>query len=117
MASNDFRTAVNSANEIKITFTGRKTGKKFTIPVWFVANGSKLELLPVGGTGNEWYKNVVKNPKIELSVSDKKADGEARSINDRKQVEEILDKFRTKYGAGDVKTYYPGQNVAVEVTV
>jgi hypothetical protein len=30
-------------------------------------------------------------------------------------VGEILDKFRAKYGAGDVAAYYPKQDVAAKV--
>ncbi len=117
MASSDFRGVLNSAQELKMTFVGRKTGKKISIPVWFVNDADKLYLLPVSGTANKWYKNILKNPTIELQVSGKKATAEARPIKDKKRIEEIVDKFRAKYGASDVKKYYPGQDVAVELSL
>jgi deazaflavin-dependent oxidoreductase (nitroreductase family) len=117
MTNSDFRTALDSAQELQITFVGRKTGKKFSTPIWFAKDGEKVYLLPVSGSASNWYKDVVKNPKIELQASGKKASVEARPIKDKKRVEEVMDKFRAKYGAGDVKKYYPGQDVAIESTV
>ena len=39
--------------EIKITVTGRKSGKPSTPPVWFVAEGDTLYLLPVQGSDTQ----------------------------------------------------------------
>lgn len=50
--------------QITITVTGRKSGRTISIPVWFVFEDDKLYLLPVRGSDTEWYKNVLKNPKI-----------------------------------------------------
>jgi deazaflavin-dependent oxidoreductase (nitroreductase family) len=117
-SSSDFRSALDSADELKITHVGRKTGKKFSTTVWFVSDGKeKLYLLPVNGTGSKWYKNILKNPKMELQASGKKATAEARPIKDKKRVDEIVDKFRTKYGAADVKKYYPRHDAAVELSI
>ena len=35
MAQTDFRTALQGANEIEITVTGRTSGRSLTYPVWF----------------------------------------------------------------------------------
>jgi hypothetical protein len=35
--------------------------------------------------------------------------------SDPAKVEQVLGKFRAKYGARDVEAYYPKQDVAVEV--
>jgi hypothetical protein len=39
----------------------------------------------------------------------------ATPISDPAEVEQILDKFRAKYGAQAVETYYPRHDAAVEV--
>jgi deazaflavin-dependent oxidoreductase (nitroreductase family) len=117
MSSPDFREALKTASELKLTVVGRKTGKKHTIPIWFATSGQKLYLLPVNGTANEWYKNLVQNPTLELQVSGKKLTVAAHLTKDKKMVEDALNKFRAKYGSGDVKRYYPGQDVAVELTL
>jgi deazaflavin-dependent oxidoreductase (nitroreductase family) len=117
LAGTDFRKALGSADELQITVVGRKTGKKISIPVWFVADGQKLLLLPVGGSSSNWYKNVVKKPEIELAVSGKKATAEARPMTDKKEIADILDMFSVKYGASEVKKYYPKQDAAVGLSI
>lgn len=117
MSDGEFRKALESASELNITFVGRKTGKKFSTPVWFVNDGDKVCLLPVRGSKSNWYRNLLKNPNMELRVSNKKTTASARLTSDRTRVEEIVGKFRAKYGAGDVKRYYPGQDAAVELSI
>lgn len=117
MTSSEFRKALESASELNITFVGRKTGKKFSTPVWFVNDGEKVCLLPVRGSKSNWYRNVLRNPNMELQVSNKKTTAKARPTTDKKRVEEIVGKFSAKYGAGDVKKYYPGQDAAVELSI
>lgn len=121
MASNsndrDFRKALDSANELQLTFLGGKTGKKFSVPIWFVKTENKVLLLPVGGTRSKWYRGVTKNPAIEIQVSGIHASREARPILDKKVIDEVMDKFRSKYGADDVERYYPGQDAAVELSI
>jgi deazaflavin-dependent oxidoreductase (nitroreductase family) len=116
-SDSDFRGALNSAKELKITFVGRKTGKKFSTPVWFVTDGEKVYLLPVSGTASSWYRNVVKNPMIEIQVSGKKATLEGRPVKDQKRIDDVVGRFRAKYGAGDVKRYYPKPDVAIELSI
>lgn len=117
MAGNDLRRVLDSAEELNITFIGRKTGRRFSTPVWFVKEGEKLYLLPVNGTSSNWYRNILKNPKMEFEVEGKKAASEARPVKDKKRILETIARFSTKYGAADVKRYYSGQDVAVELLV
>ena len=100
--------------EITITVTGRKSGDAISIPVWFVYEGDKLYLLPVKGSETQWYKNVLKNPSMRVDVPDTEAEVEALLITDAKQVASVVEKFRAKYGASDVKKYYSKLDVAVE---
>lgn len=111
----DFISALKEADEIDLTVTGRVSGRKSTRPVWFVEEGNKLYLLPVTGSDSEWYKNVHKNPTVTLTVDGLTRTAKARPITDRAKVSEIVDKFRAKYGAGQIKKYYSKLDVAVEV--
>jgi deazaflavin-dependent oxidoreductase (nitroreductase family) len=97
---------------IKITVTGRKSGRAISRPVWFVLD-DKLYLLPVQGSDTQWYKNVLKNPTIEIDARGAKAELRVQPITDAKQVASVVEKFRAKYGAGDVKKYYSKFDVAV----
>jgi deazaflavin-dependent oxidoreductase (nitroreductase family) len=101
--------------EIKITVTGRKSGRLISIPVWFVFEGNTLYLLPVQGSDTQWYKNVLKNPKMRIEARGAEAEVKAVPITDAKQVASVVEKFREKYGTGDVKKYYSKFDVAVRV--
>jgi len=101
--------------EIKITVTGRKSGRKISNPVWFVLDGDKLYLLPVQGTDSQWYQNVLKNPKIGIGARGAEADFKVVPLTDTVKVRSVVEEFREKYGAADVKKYYSKFDVAVLV--
>ena len=99
--------------EINITVTGRKSGRAISIPVWFAVEDDKLYLLPVQGSDTQWYKNVLKNPRIRIDARGAEAEFQAIPITDAKQVSSVVEKFRAKYGTSDVKKYYSKFEVAV----
>lgn len=85
------------------------------MPVWFVSEEDKLYLLPVQGSGTQWYKNVVENSKMRIDARGAEGEFKAVPIHDAKRVSSVVEKFRAKYGAGDVKKYYSKFDVAVIV--
>ena len=103
------------SREIQITVTGRTSGRAITNPVWFIWDEEKLYLLPVEGSDTQWFKNVLKNPAMRVAVRGAEAEFEAVPIRDAKRVAKVVEKFRGKYGAKDVKKYYSKFDVAVEV--
>jgi deazaflavin-dependent oxidoreductase (nitroreductase family) len=100
-------------NEITITVTGRKSGRTISVPVWFALEDGKLYLLPVSGSDTQWYKNVFKNPSLRIDAGGDAAELRAVPVTDPKQVASVVEKFRAKYGASDVKKYYSKFDVAV----
>jgi deazaflavin-dependent oxidoreductase (nitroreductase family) len=100
---------------IKISVMGRKSGKTISIPVWFVLEDEKLYLLPVKGSGTQWYQNVLQNPTIRIDARDVEAEFQAAPITDDKAVKSVVERFREKYGAKDVKKHYSKFDVAVVV--
>jgi len=101
--------------EIKLSVIGRKSGKTISIPVWFVLEGEKLYLLPVQGSDAQWYKNVIKNPQIRIDARGVEEELRAVPITDANPVQTVVEKFREKYGAKDVKKYYSKLDVGVVV--
>ena len=99
--------------QIKISVIGRKSGKTISIPVWFVLDGEKLYLLPVQGSETQWFKNVLQNPEIRIDARGVEASFRASPLTDAKAVKSVVEKFRDKYGAKDVKKYYSKFDVAV----
>ena len=114
MAQTDFRTALQGAQIIEITVTGRTSGRSLSYPVWFALEGEKLYLLPVKGSDTDWYKNLRKTPTIRLEARGKTFTTSARLLTDEAEIGKVLEKFRDKYGR-NVKSYYPKLDVAVEV--
>ena len=98
--------------QIGITVTGRKSGRTISIPVWFVMEDDKLYLLPVQGSDTQWYKNVLKNPSIRIAARGAEAEVHAFPITDGTRVSSVVEKFRDKYTAKDVKKYYSKFDVA-----
>ena len=115
MSSDELKKALESSEEIKLTVAGRRSGRKTSRPVWFVQEGTSLYLLPVTGSDTDWYKNMLKNPTIMLAADGEEWTAKGTPITNAAKVREIVEKFRAKHGAADVKKYYSKFDVAVEV--
>ena len=115
--NNDLKGRLSRYREIKITVTGRKSGRKISNPVWFVFEDGKLYLVPVQGSDTQWYKNVLKNPAISIDARGAEAELKAVPVTGKKQVSSVVEKFREKYGAGDVKKYYSKFDAAIVVQI
>ena len=111
--SNSLNDHLSRYRQINLTVTGRNSGRAISNPVWFVFDDGKLYLLPVKGSDTQWYKNVLKNSSISIQARDTKGEFHALPFTDSKQVSSVVEKFRAKYGAGDVKKYYSKFDVAV----
>ncbi len=79
--------------EIKLSVTGRKSGKTISMPVWFVLESEKLYLLPVKGSDTQWYKNVLQNPSIRIDARGEEAAFQAAPVTDAKSVKSVTEKF------------------------
>lgn len=104
---------LSRSRELNITVTGRKSGRTISIPVWFVLEDDTLDLLPVKGSETQWYKNVLKNPTIRIKAGSAGSELRVVPVADAAQVSSVVEKFRGKYGANDVKKYYSKFDVAV----
>ena len=99
--------------QIQLSVTGRRTGKTISNPVWFVLEGEKLYLLPVKGSDTQWYKNVLNNPSIRIDARGSEAKLRVIPVTEPQAVKSVIEKFREKYGAADVKKYYSKFDVTV----
>ncbi|MGA2923767.1 MAG: nitroreductase/quinone reductase family protein [Candidatus Sulfotelmatobacter sp.] len=109
----DLKERLTRYHQIKISVIGRKSGKTISIPVWFVLEDETLYLLPVQGSETQWYKNVVTKPMIRIDARGVEAEFPAKPVTDAKAVKSVVEKFREKYGANEVKKYYSKFDVAV----
>jgi hypothetical protein len=114
-SAEDLQKRLARVRQIKISVTGRKSGATITLPVWFVLEAGKLYLLPVYGSETQWFKNLKKNRLLGISTGDWQANFKPTLVHDPHAVKAIVEKFRAKYGAADVKKYYTRFDVAVRV--
>ncbi len=73
----------------------------------------EIRLSVTGRNCTQWYKNVLKNPSIRIEARGAEAKLQAVPITDATGVSSVVEKFRDKYGASDVKKYYSKFDVAV----
>jgi deazaflavin-dependent oxidoreductase (nitroreductase family) len=116
-STNDLKGRLTRYRQIKISVIGRKSGQTISIPVWFVLEGDKLYLLPVQGSDTQWYKNVLQNPSLRIDARGVEGEFIAVPVTSTKAVKSVVEKFREKYGAKDVKKYYSKFDVAVVVAL
>jgi len=117
MDNSEIQKALDSSVELQITVTGRRSGREHLTPVWFVREGKTVFLMPVRGSKNQWFKNVLESKRIGISSGKVSIELSAKPINESKRVASIADKFRKKHGAADVKKYYTGFDAAVELSL
>ena len=117
MDSPEIQKTLDSSVELQITVIGRKSGREISTPVWFVHEGKTIFLLPVRGSKNQWYRNVLKSKRIKISSGKVSLDLVAKPISESKRVASIADKFRKKHGASDVKKYYTRYDAAIELSL
>jgi len=115
MSKGDLGHKLASAYEITLSVKGRTSGKDISRPVWFSYEGSTLYLLPVQGSDTNWYKNLQANSSLKISADGIETPARGKLIKDNNRVNEIVGKFKSKYGEGDVKKYYTKFDAAVEV--
>jgi hypothetical protein len=117
MSKSELKDALDRTSEIELTVKGRKSGQHISRPVWFVHENDILYLLPVQGSDTNWYKNLLKDPTMKISINGMQITKNAKPITDSNKVKDIVDKFRSKYGSSEVKKYYTKFDVGVELAL
>ena len=109
--------ALKKRRQISITVIGRRTGRSITRPVWFVFEENTLWLLPVYGSRTQWYRNLQKNRAITIQAGSARRDLRARLLKNAPAVRKVIRRFREKYTAAQVKRWYTGLDVAVQISL
>jgi hypothetical protein len=118
MSKADLHHRLNRVDEVRLTVKGRKSGRDIPRPVWFVHEDNTLYLLPLQGSDTNWYKNLLVDSTLKISIDgggEETPAARGKPITDRNSVDDIIRKFKSKYGEGDVKKYYTKFDVAVKV--
>jgi len=113
IVSGGFVGALSGEKEIMITLV-RKNGKKRTIPIWFVVDGKKMQLLPMYGLRTKWFQDFQREGSVTVKVKNQAKAFRPRVIRQQNTIDAIVSSFAAKYGENSRK-YYATQDVALEV--
>ncbi len=69
MSKADLHRKLDRAYEVTLSVKVEKSGRDLPRPVWFVHEGNTLYLLPVQGSDTNWYRNILKNQTLKVSVN------------------------------------------------
>ncbi|MCL5067305.1 MAG: hypothetical protein M1368_03000, partial [Thaumarchaeota archaeon] len=74
-------------------------------------------IVPVKGTDSNWFKNLAKDPSIELAVDDSTISSKASLVRDSNQAKQVIEKLIAKYKSEWSESYYTKRDAFVEVHV
>lgn len=60
--------------------------------------GNTLYLLPNHGSDINWYKNLLVDPTLKISVNGVEIPARGKLITDNNRIDDIVRKFNSKYG-------------------
>lgn len=103
--NDDLKDRLARSREIKISVTGRRSGRTISVRVWFVLDDKKLYLLPATGSDTQWYKNTLKKPSIRIDAGGAGDEFKVAAVTDAKLVSAVIELFRAKYGNSGIKLY------------
>ena len=70
------------ANEITLSVKGRKSGRDIPTAAWFMPEGKAVHLLPNRHSDTEWYKNLLHDPMLKISVNGLKIPAKVKPLTD-----------------------------------
>lgn len=101
-------TDLAGAKTLRLTTTGRKSGRKRTAEVWFVVDEEGL-LVQAGPQGRRgWYVNLTHDPRVEVTIGDRALRGTAEVLAVGEQ-ERVAALFRRKYWLARVARWFGSQ--------
>lgn len=126
MTDSEFLKTLTSTKAIDLTVKDQKTGRSSSRPVWFVLESEKLYLVPVTGSDSEWYKDILVNAEVQISarsplrvlgVKGKKLTANSKPVQGAAEVADVVQKFKSKYGAAEISKTYSKLDAAVQVMI
>lgn len=110
----DLAGPLSGEQEVQIEFV-KKEGRRRKIPVWFTLEGRTLELLPMYGLKTKWFQDVERAGKVEVVSKGASVSRSPTIVREKAAVDAIKKRFAAKYGADDVRKYYPTSQVALRI--
>jgi|SRR5579862_1313766 len=92
-------------NTLQLTTTGRKTGKRHTVTVWFLVDGDTVYLATLK-MKRDWPRNLMKNGSVELDVGGQVFKGHAEQIVHARRLAHVKELLAKKYWAAWLGSWF-----------
>jgi deazaflavin-dependent oxidoreductase (nitroreductase family) len=92
-----------------VTTTGRRTGRRHEIEIWFGAIDDTMYLVSGNGTTADWFRNMQAHPDVTVRIDDERRAGFARVVVDPDERQRVGDVMGVKYvwgGDADIGLTY-----------
>ena len=89
-----------------LTTRGRATGRSRKTPLWYVRTENVIYCLSGWGPTSDWWKNMEAYPYATIQVGKETWKARGDFIPGASNVEEVLGKFRGKYGHRTLSMFY-----------
>jgi deazaflavin-dependent oxidoreductase (nitroreductase family) len=101
-----------------VTTTGRRTGNRHQIEIWFGVIDDTIYLISGNGPSADWYRNALADPRVSVRLADALHTGVARAVSDVDERRRVGDLMGAKYGwDGDASIGLTRQAWCYEVPV
>lgn len=83
-----------AADVAYLTTTGRRTGRRHRIEIWFALENGTVYLLSGGGEGADWVKNIRASRGVRIQIGSRSVAARARIVRARREdarARELLD--------------------------
>ena len=74
-----------------LTSTGRRTGLPRTTPLQYEEHDGKYFVGSARGTRSDWYKNVLRDPRVSVRVGTRTFEGRAECTTDTARITDLLE--------------------------
>ena len=98
-----------------VTTTGRRTGRRHEIEIWFATDGTTVWLVSGGGERSDWVQNLLTRPEATVRIGDQELMTSARlplPQDEEKQTAARL--LADKYPGYFQKAYADGYVIALD---
>jgi deazaflavin-dependent oxidoreductase (nitroreductase family) len=90
--------AAAQEREVRLTTTGRKSGKAHRVTLWIATDGRRLFIRSGQGMKRDWPQNLVASGEATLELDGRKVKVKPRRVTDHAEAREVSSLVRKKYG-------------------
>jgi deazaflavin-dependent oxidoreductase (nitroreductase family) len=87
-----------SGSMLLLTYTGRRSGRSFTIPVQYAREGNDIVVIPGRPQEKTWWRNLTDGGPVRLRVAGRDLAGKATAVtDDRADIEAGIRTFLRRF--------------------